>query len=102
LNIDQYIKKPTNVTSSSSSSSARWSDEPQIDILQIDTEGFDALVLKGARQLLEKGLVRLLIFEYHGKDPWPQYPLKDIVDSMKPLYDCFFEGTGRLWRLTGV
>jgi len=36
----------------------------KIDILKIDTEGYDPLVFRGAKQLLKEHRIRLLIFEH--------------------------------------
>lgn len=36
-----------------------------IDLLKIDVEGFDLQVILGARELLQKGLIKNIIFEYH-------------------------------------
>ncbi len=76
----------------------------KIDVLEIDTEGFDPLVLKGATKVLQSNLVRLLIFEYHGMAEWQKKDLKDVVDSLDQVgYDCYFMmNTKRsLLRLTG-
>lgn len=36
-----------------------------IDLLKIDVEGFDLQVILGAKELLQKGLIKNIIFEYH-------------------------------------
>lgn len=72
-----------------------------IDILQIDTEGNDALVLQGSRQWLMQNLVRVVMFEYHSLQPWPNYRLFDIVTEMDGYgYDCYFLGKQYFWRLS--
>ena len=53
-----------------------------VDILQIDTEGNDALVLSGARNTLRRGLVRLLLFEYHVEPPWSRTSLEEVVGML--------------------
>lgn len=73
-----------------------------IDILLIDAEGYDADVLQGARRVIKKNLVRVIIFEYHKYCPWPKYSLSAIVERFADNnYVCYFEGQKRLWRLTG-
>jgi FkbM family methyltransferase len=36
-----------------------------IDLLKIDVESFDLQVILGAKELLQKGLIKYIIFEYH-------------------------------------
>jgi hypothetical protein len=74
-----------------------------VDVLLIDTEGSDPLVLQGAAHLLRSKLVRIVVFEYHQKCPWPLFPLKDVIEDLhRSSYTCYFDGQGRLFRLTGV
>jgi len=40
-----------------------------IDVLKLDVEGHEAKVLRGARQILENGRVRDVVFEEHGEYP---------------------------------
>ena len=42
------------------------------------------------------------MFEYHSLSPWAEMKLEDTV-HMLDLYgmDCFFQGTARLWPVTG-
>ena len=73
-----------------------------VDILMIDAEGFDPLILRGSNELFRQGRVRCVIFEYHGIGPWLQYLLKDIVNEFQEFeMDCYFQGNGRLWPLSG-
>jgi hypothetical protein len=96
----------------------------KIDILLIDAEGYDAEILLGATRLISKGLVRLLIFEYHSTCPWPRYDiynyfmhflwsiyaflmllnysyrLETIVKRLsKYQYDCFIDGNSGLYPI---
>ena len=72
-----------------------------IDVLKIDTEGFDAKVIEGASHLLKQRAFRSISFEYHSIGLWPSLKLKDAVNLLAQYdYDCFFEGSGRLWRIT--
>jgi FkbM family methyltransferase len=72
----------------------------KIDVLSIDTEGFDLPVLRGARQVLKR--TRYLEFEYHGV--WAkEHLLKDAVDLLDELqFVCYFAGQGRLFKVTGA
>jgi hypothetical protein len=75
---------------------------PLIDILMIDTEGNDYLVIKGSTKLLQTRNIRVLIFEYHGFPPWNKLKLEDLKDELDGYgYDCYFQGIGRLWKITG-
>lgn len=69
-----------------------------VDILTIDTEGFDWRVLRGAGNVLAR--TRYLEFEYH--DVWEEGELlKDAVDYLEELgFVCYFAGVGRLFKLT--
>jgi hypothetical protein len=76
--------------------------QPIVDILMIDTEGYDYLVVQGARQLLQSRNVRILIFEYHQSGVWRSYQLEDLKNQLFSYgYDCYYQGQGRLWKLTG-
>ena len=69
----------------------------KVDILSIDTEGFDWRVLRGARKVLER--TRYLDFEYHSV--WGDDMLKDAVDYLEDLnFVCYFAGKGRLFKVT--
>jgi hypothetical protein len=74
-----------------------------IDILLIDTEGHDAEVLKGAYDILrQRRAVRMISFELNENCPWPLTKLETIIqDLAKMSYVCYFQGQGRLFRLTG-
>lgn len=77
----------------------------RIDILKIDTEGFDPLVLQGAAQTLAARQVALLEFEYHGINHWAATPLRGIVEQLDGQgFECFlksFSELGSYVRLTG-
>eukprot|EP01036_Dinobryon_divergens_P034063 gene34063-44011_t len=59
-----------------------------IDILMIDTEGHDALVIRGAKHLLKRHAIRCLVFEYHELFPWSEMKLEET-------------GAERLWPVSG-
>jgi hypothetical protein len=75
---------------------------PLIDILLIDTEGNDYLVLQGTQKLIQTRSIRVIVFEYHWKLPWGEIKLENAVKEMDEFgYECYFQGFGRLWKLTG-
>jgi FkbM family methyltransferase len=61
-----------------------------IDLLKIDTEGFDLKVLKGAEKILKKGLVKLIYVEC-GLDPSNTYHVffPEILNYLNPLNYVF-------------
>lgn len=84
----------------------------QIDLLKCDTEGHDMSVLYGARQLLAKGRIGIVQFEYNHRWIFARHFLKDAFDLVEnmpyhvgkltalgvelherwhPELDCFFE-----------
>lgn len=75
----------------------------RIDMLEIDTEGNDPMVIKGAKEILQKGLVRLLFFEYHGIGKWKDISLKSVMqDLLEMHYICYFAARkGRLYPIWG-
>lgn len=74
----------------------------QIDLLKIDTEGFDPLVLQGASAVLRRHQVRLLLFEYHGIGMWRTIHLHQVVTDLDERgYICYQIGRTGLFRLTG-
>ena len=71
-------------------------------LLKVDTEGFDPLVLSGARGLLSRGVPDLLLFEYHGKGAWLDTSLRVVaLDLAASGYACYFDGDPVLTRVTG-
>ena len=64
-----------------------------VDWLTIDTEGWDGLVLRGAKSLLTRRRVRVLEFEYHGIGPWRTLRLRDTLSWLDGMgYECFWQG----------
>ena len=60
-------------------------------ILTIDTEGFDPLVLQGARETLGSGRVHYLEFEVHEKGPWKHTEVKNVLQYVEGFgFDCFW------------
>ena len=57
----------------------------RIDLLKVDAEGHDALVLEGARGLLERQAVEVIQFEYNFRWVGARRYLKDVFDDLGPL-----------------
>ena len=81
----------------------------EIDVLAIDTEGYDPLVLSGASKTLKERKVRYIEFEFHIKGPWVTTSLSSKIEDLDRFgYDCFWAGQddkkngGVLWPLTGT
>lgn len=84
----------------------------RVDIVSIDTEGFDALVIEGMRGALVSRVVKVFEFEYHSVSFWAaSHPesrsLKTTLAWLSELsYDCFWTGgdgclspaSGACWR----
>lgn len=92
LTLDDFAAKHLDKTDNNS--------QRNLDVLSIDTEGFDLPVLRGARAVLER--TRYLEFEYHGV--WAEeLLLKDAVDYLEELeFICYFAGQGQLFKVTGT
>lgn len=63
----------------------------RVDVLLIDTEGFDPAVLKGATEVLKT--VRYLEFEIHRKKngPWKRTTLLSVVTDLdRQGFDCYW------------
>lgn len=56
-----------------------------IDLLKIDAEGHDHQVLIGARQLLNRGAIDVVQFEYNYRWIGARRYLKDVFDDLGPL-----------------
>lgn len=70
-----------------------------IDILQIDVEGYDFEVLKGASDVLARS--RYLEFEYHNMGRWKSQRLENAVNLLQEKgFTCYWAGKGKLWRVT--
>lgn len=76
---------------------------PLVDVLVVDAEGFDPLVLQGARALLRRREARIIVFEYHDLCPWPIYLLRTVLWHIERWeYVCYFQSQRRrLWRISG-
>ncbi|GFR50048.1 hypothetical protein Agub_g12099 [Astrephomene gubernaculifera] len=77
---------------------------PYIDVLKIDTEGFDPAVLAGAYAALRNHRIGILSFEYHHLWSRSGGTLKQCSRYLQELgYICFYDGpvlakiTGSCW-----
>ncbi|CAF4257378.1 unnamed protein product, partial [Rotaria sp. Silwood2] len=62
----------------------------KIDLLKLDTKGFDPLVIQGAENILNRHQVRLFIFEYNGIEAWVTTTLYQMVfDLDRKNYVCY-------------
>lgn len=68
-----------------------------IDILKIDTEGFDMNVIKGSTSYLESGKVGVIMFEFNVMWENHNYNLNDAIEYLAYYsYRCFLEGKNYL------
>lgn len=58
---------------------------PHIHLLKSDTEGHDAVVLRGARELLIEGRIDVVQFEYNHRWVYARAFLKDVFDLVAGL-----------------
>lgn len=57
--------------------------DEDIDLLKIDTEGYELPVLKGCKQLLRQGKIRYIQFEYGGTFMDNNIALNDVINYLK-------------------
>jgi len=70
-----------------------------VNILQIDTEGWDFDVLFGASSVLDR--TYYLEFEYHSQGNWGSLHLQDAVKLLDGKgFTCYWAGNEKLWRIT--
>lgn len=70
-----------------------------IDLLTIDTEGYDAPVLMGGEKVLSR--TRYLEFEVSVRGNWADHPLIEVIETLADKFHCYVAGKGRLFRITG-
>ena len=79
--------------------------ELAVDVLKIDTEGYDGLVLLGANETLAQPSLKLVFFEYSVAPPW--FERRDtFARALAALeqneFECYLVGKlARTVRLTG-
>lgn len=62
----------------------------KIDFLKIDVEGVEALVFKGAKEMLAKDAIKIIQFEYSEHYKVANNKFKDIIDICVPLGYKFY------------
>ena len=69
----------------------------------MDAEGYDPGVIRGAMELLKRGSIRVLVFEYHAIETWEFENLDDILISLSQNanMDCWLLQHGFAVLLTG-
>lgn len=68
-------------------------DVHRVHLLTIDTEGHDAIVLRGADGALKAQRIDVLEFEYHGVGKWRERSLRDTLEYLDVYgYRCFWQG----------
>lgn len=72
----------------------------RIDILKIDVEGKELNVINGARQLLEKGAVQMIQFEFNKMNIITRTFMYDFIEVL-PTYDFYrVLYTGELYKIS--
>ena len=82
----------------------QWADDNNVDILDIlalDTEGFDYKVLLGASKLLANNRIRYLEFEVHNTGLWIGRFLKDLIEHLDTVGMVCFWATDVLTQISG-
>ncbi|KXZ46826.1 hypothetical protein GPECTOR_40g560 [Gonium pectorale] len=75
---------------------------PHIDVLKIDTEGYDPTVLAGAYSALQAHRISVVTFEYNTVWNRVNATLQQCVRYMDDLgYVCFYDGP-RLFKISGT
>ena len=74
-------------------------DVGRVDFLKIDTEGGDLDILRGAGELLQGALVRVIQFEFGGTALDTRQPLRDYFDLLEPAYRIHRLLPAGLWPL---
>ncbi len=60
-----------------------------IDLLKIDTEGFEYKVLLGGLETIKSGIVKYIHFEFNSMNVYSGVFFKNIYDTLNPLYDIY-------------
>ncbi|CAF0900028.1 unnamed protein product [Adineta ricciae] len=72
-----------------------------VDIIKIDTEGFEPLVFQGAQRLLQQHRIRLFIFEHLKKAAWLNTTLQMETSKFTQLgYVCYIIGKDGVIRIS--
>eukprot|EP00040_Diaphanoeca_grandis_P023997 m.131307 g.131307 ORF g.131307 m.131307 type:complete len:437 (+) comp29536_c0_seq1:14-1324(+) len=72
-----------------------------VDLIKIDTEGFDAPALAGGTSTFLNHRVGVVLFEYHKLTRWWEFSLESVVQVLDEAgYTCFLAGKDHVLRLT--
>ncbi|KAI9031413.1 hypothetical protein DFJ74DRAFT_744799 [Hyaloraphidium curvatum] len=75
----------------------------EIDLLEVDAEGLDPAILRGAAGTLFSGAVRAVLFEHNFVGRWQEESLKRTVDMLEAAgMACYLlSNRKRVWRIGG-
>ena len=74
--------------------------DENIDILKIDTEGYELAVLQGCEKLLKENKIRYIQFEYGGCFKDNNITLNDVIDYLKKYdYKVYSLTNGKLLEI---
>jgi len=93
--LNEYMKE---VEIGDGAQSTTDDNQPPIDMMLIDTEGFDWEVLQGAQETLRR--TRYLTFEVHMNGNWPVHSLVDAIETTLSDFVCYWTGRNQLHRIT--
>jgi FkbM family methyltransferase len=92
--VEVSVEKLDDILTSSKNKSATWFNENGVEILKIDTQGWDLEVLRGASEVLKR--TKVVITEWQFDDVYGQPP--PIHELDKILSDAGF----RLWDISHI
>jgi FkbM family methyltransferase len=71
----------------------------EVDFLKLDVEGFELLALKGAKNLIDKGKINFIQFEFGGTDIDTRVFFKDFFQMLHPRYNVYRILKNGLWQI---
>jgi FkbM family methyltransferase len=92
--VEVSVEKLDDILTSSNNESATWFNESGIDVLKIDTQGWELEVLRGATEVLKR--TKVVLTEWQFDDIYGQPP--PIHELDKILSDAGF----RLWDISHI
>ena len=77
------------------------SKDRTIQVLKVDTEGWDyPVLLGGGKEMLR--MTEYLEFEYHLAGVWQNHSLQTAVEALDAMgFTCYWAGANKLWQITG-
>lgn len=76
---------------------------PHVDLVKIDAEGYDPLVIQGAKECIAQGTCPLICFEMDltvGNWYKTNSPVSLLIMFEEFQYDCYLEGKNKLFMLS--